>query len=306
MTTSDAATDSVPVGPPNEASAGSRSSWWFTPMPRNRVAVLRTIAYLFIPLDLFLLSPWTALHGRLDGDLYQPLRIGRLLPFPTPDQTVVAITRWGLVVAVVLALSGRLPRATGWVIAVLYLQWSIIGMSYGKVDHDRLGFHLLLFVLPTIGAVHWRDRRLDPAAGWILRMAQVAAVATYFLAAVAKVRFGGWEWVDSATMLRAVLRRGTVFGDWFGAHPETLHVLQYLMLIGEFASPVLLIEGRLRRFGVYLAYLFHLGTYAALTIAFFPHLVTLLSFLQLERLAELAERRRSVAPAPVPSAATSD
>jgi hypothetical protein len=215
---------------------------------------------------------------------------------------VVALTRWGLVLAIVLALSGRLPRATGWIIAVLYLQWSLIGMSYGKVDHDRLGFHLLLFVLPTIGAVRWRDRTPDQAAGWIIRMAQVAAVATYFLAAIAKVRFGGWEWVNSATMLRAVLRRGTDFGDWFGEHPETLHVLQYLMLIGEFASPILLIEGRLRRFGVYFAYLFHLGTYAALTIAFFPHLVTMLSFLQLERLADLVDRRRSVGPAPVPTA----
>jgi hypothetical protein len=293
----------APAGSPDEAPAGPRRSWWFTPMPRNRVAVLRTIAYLFIPLDLFVLSSWTTLHGRLDGDLYRPLQIGRLLPLPTPDQTVVAVTRWGLVIAIVLALSGRLPRTTGWVIAVLYLEWSVIGMSYGKVDHDRLGFHLLLFVLPTIGAAHWRDRTPDAAAGWIMRMAQVAAVATYFLAAVAKVRYGGWEWVDSSTMLRAVLRRGTSFGDWFGDHPETLHVLQYLMLIGEFASPVLLVDGRLRRFGVYVAYLFHLGTYAALTIAFFPHLVTLLSFLQLERLADLIERRWAVTPAPVASAA---
>jgi hypothetical protein len=134
-------------------------------------------------------------------------------------------------------------------------------------------------------------------------MAQVAAVATYFLAAVAKVRFGGWEWVNSATMLRAVLRRGTDFGDWFGEHPETLHVLQYLMLIGEFASPILLLDRWWRRWCVYLAYLFHLGTYAALTIAFFPHLVTMLSFLQLERFADLVLRRRPAAPEPLPSAA---
>ena len=297
--------DMVRGGPPAGSSAAPDASWWFTAMPRNRVAVLRTIAYLFIPIDLFWLSAWSSLHGRLDGDLYQPLRIGRLLPFPTPDQALVAVTRWGLVLAIVLALAGRFPRVTGWAIAVLYLQWSLIGMSYGKVDHDRLGFHILLFVLPTIGAVKWRDRTLDPRAGWIIRMAQVAAVATYFLAAIAKVRFGGWEWVNSATMLRAVLRRGTDFGDWFGEHPETLHVFQYLMLIGEFASPILLIETRWRRYFVYFAYLFHLGTYAALTIAFFPHLVTMLAFLKLERFAELVERRLPAGPAPVAEAATS-
>ena len=59
-----------------------------------------------------------------------------------------------------------------------------------------------------------------------------------------------------------------------------------------------------RRYCVYLAYLFHLGTYMALTIAFFPHLVTMLSFLQLERLAALVDRRRPVAAEPVPSEAT--
>jgi hypothetical protein len=282
----------------------ARGSWWFPALPRNRVAVLRVVAYLFIPLDVFWLSAWGAIHGKLDGALYQPLLLGRLVPFPTPDQAVVAVTRWGLLVAIACALWGRFPRTTGFVIALLYLEWSLIGMSYGKVDHDRLGFIVLLFALPTVGRIRVRDDTPDPAAGWIIRMAQFASVATYFLAAVAKLRFGGWGWVNSATMLRAVLRRGTDFGDWFGRHPETLHVLQWMMLIGELASPLLLIDGRWRRFGIYIAYLFHIGTYAALTIAFFPHLVTLLSFLQLERLVTLFDRRHARArPPPRPAPA---
>jgi hypothetical protein len=286
--------DPPPIDRADEPPAPTRASWWFPAVPRNRIAVLRVIAYLFIPIDLFLLSAVNATHGRLDGALYQPLKIGRLLPFPTPNELIVATTRWGLVLAVLVALSGRLPRATGWVIALLYLEWSLVCMSYGKVDHDRLAFHLLLFALPTIGRVRWRDTTPDAAAGWILRLTQVGVVATYFLAAVAKVRFGGWEWVNSATMLRAVLKRGTSFGDFFAEHPETLHVLQYLMLIGEFAAPLLLIDRPWRRWLVYLAYLFHLGTYAALTIAFFPHLVAMLAFLKLERFAERVTRNRDV------------
>jgi hypothetical protein len=298
-TTEPPAIDQAAEPPP----PSTRASWWFPAMPRNRIAVLRFFAYAFIPIDLFFLSAINATHGRLDGALYQPLKIGRLVPFPTPDELVVGATRWGLLVAVLVALSGRLPRATGWIIAVLYLEWSLVCMSYGKVDHDRLGFHLLLFVLPTIGRVRWRDTTPDRAAGWIIRMVQVGVVATYFLAAIAKVRFGGWEWVNSATMLRAVLRRGTDFGDWFGEHPETLHVLQYLMLIGEFASPILLLERPWRRWLVYIAYLFHVGTFAALTIAFFPHLVALLAFLKLERFAALVTRRRD-APVPIGPAPT--
>ena len=69
-------------------------------------------------------------------------------------------------------------------------------------------------------------------------------------------------------------------------------------------APLLLIDGRWRRFGIYLAYLFHLGTYAALTIAFFPHLVAMLSFLELDKFADLVHRRRPAvgqAPAPAPA-----
>ena len=28
--------------------------WWFTPVPLARIAVFRTLAYLFIPIDVFL------------------------------------------------------------------------------------------------------------------------------------------------------------------------------------------------------------------------------------------------------------
>lgn len=267
-------------------------SWWFRPVPRNRIAAMRILAYLFVVADVVKLTPWVAPHGRLDGVLYAPLKLGRLLPFPVPTETLVAATRIGLVVAALVACSGRLPRLLGTVVAVLYLEWMLIAMSYGKVDHDRLGFVVLLFVLPTIGRARLGDSTPDPAAGWALRLVQIGAVATYFLAAVAKVRFGGWGWVNSATLLRAVLRRGTGLGDWTGEHPELLHAFQYVLFTAEFASPVLLVDGRWRRFGVYLAYLFHAMTYAALTIAFYPHLVAMASFLATDRLAGALDRLR--------------
>jgi hypothetical protein len=41
----------------------------------------------------------------------------------------------------------------------------------------------------------------------------MAAVATYLLAAVAKFRFGGLAWLNSATLAWAVVRRGTFIAD---------------------------------------------------------------------------------------------
>ena len=81
-------------------------------------------------------------------------------------------------------------------------------MSYGKVDHDRIAFLVALAVLPTIGRARFRDRRRSEAAGWAMAAVLVAVMLTYFLAAWAKIRFGGWDWPTGSTLTRAVLRRG--------------------------------------------------------------------------------------------------
>jgi hypothetical protein len=166
----------------------------------------------------------------------------------------------------------------------MYLWWMLIAMSYGKVDHDRFGFLLLLFVLPTVGAARFGDRTPSPAAGWAIRMTQVGAVATYFLAGWAKVRIGGWGWVNGATLAWAVVRRGTWFSHWMLQSPGFLRGLQWLMLIGELASPLLFVvrRQRTRTAVVFGLYAFHLLTFAAISIIFLPHLVALAAFLPLE------------------------
>jgi hypothetical protein len=265
------------------AGTGDAALRWLTPaLPRNRLAVLRVVAYLFAVLDVFVITTVPARHARLSQSLYQPLRMGRLLHVPVPTVSLVEGCRWSLVVAVVVALAGRLPRAAGVVVAVCYFEWSLVFNSYGKVDHDRLGFLLLLFAIPTVGHLSWRDATLDRRAGWVLRLAQIGAVATYFLSAMAKVRYGGWGWVNSATLERAVLRRGTFIGDWFAAVPNLLHVVQWLMLGGEFLS-VLLWHPRWGKRLIVVAFAFHVLTDASLAIGFYPHLIALLAFCSLER-----------------------
>lgn len=260
-------------------------------MPRNRIAVLRTVAYLFALVDVFALSTLAARRSHLGGALYRPLLVGRLLPLPVPTAGLAVGVRWGLVVAVVVALSGRAPRVAGAAVAALYFEWTVVAMSYGKVDHDKFAFLLLLCLLPTLGRVSLHDARPDEAAGWVVRMVQVGVVATYFLAAVAKLRYGGLAWVDSATLLRAVLRRGTGLGHHLVGHPGLLHAFQYVMLVAELASPLLLVK-RFSRPGATAAYLFHAVTYACITIAFFPHLVALLSFFAVDRWVPAWDRAR--------------
>ncbi|HVE62208.1 MAG TPA: HTTM domain-containing protein [Mycobacteriales bacterium] len=258
--------------------------WWFEPVPRARVAWLRTALYLFVPVDVLLTTSWVARHGDVPGDLYQPLYVGRLLPLPVPGPTFVQVLQVVLVIASVVAATGRLPRVLGTAVFVLYFEWMVVAMSYGKVDHDRYAFLLALAVLPTVGAARWRDRHGDDAAGWAVRCIQVAVVLTYFLAAFAKFRFGGLDWANGATLTRAVLRRGTFLGRPLLDAPWLLQATQWGILVFELSSPLLLLRGRVGRGLVAFCVVFHLVTFATISIIFLPHVMCLLAFLPLERL----------------------
>lgn len=265
------------------------TGWWFPSMARGRIAALRLIAYAFIPLDVLVTTGWVGRHGDVGASLYRPLLLARLLQLPVPTPTVVTFVRVALLLATAVALvagfnrSDRAVRASGVAVGALYLWWMLIAMSYGKVDHDRFGFLLLLAVLPTVGAARLGDRTPSPAAGWAVRMAQVGAVATYFLAAWAKVRIGGWGWVNGATLSWAIVRRGTSLSHWMLHAPWFLRAVQWLMLIGEFASPLLFAVRRRTQVAVVVGlYVFHVLTFASIGIIFLPHLVVLTSFLPLE------------------------
>ena len=282
-------------------SSAARSGWWFRPVPLARVAVFRTIAYLFIPVDVFLTTAWVRAHADVPTEWYQPLTIGQLLPLPTPTSTVVHVVQWALVATALVAATGRAPRLLGSAVFLLYLQWMVIAMSYGKVDHDRIAYLVALAVLPTIGRVRWRDRRSTEAAGWAMAVVFVTVMLTYFLAAWAKIRFGGWDWATGSTLARAFLRRGTIFSEWMLDSPGLLVAAQWGMLVLELLSPLMLLVWSARTRVLLVAFLlgFHLSVYATVQIIFLPHCVAILSILPWERLpdgsrrlrAHLAERR---------------
>jgi hypothetical protein len=189
-----------------------------------------------------------------------------------------------LVVLVVTDRAGRWQTVLGGTVFLLYLEWMFISFSYGKVDHDRFGFLVALAVLPSAGRAALRDMAPSQAAGWALRMVQVGAVATYFFAAIAKVRFGGWGWVNSTTIARAVIRRGTMLADPLLNMPWTLQLTQWFILSLEFVSPVLLfLRPKFQQYAVAFLLCFHVMTFAMIRIIFMPHVVCLAAFLPLER-----------------------
>lgn len=282
------------------------SAWLFEPVPKGRVAALRTLAYLYIPLDLLVLTPWVRLHATVPGDLYRPLFIGRLVPLPIPTDRLVGVLFVALLGTSVVAATGRGPRFLAWAVALLYGEWMVVAMSYGKVDHDRFGYLVALFALATAGPARHGDPTPTERGGWALRVTQVGAIATYFLAGLTKYRYGGFDWLNSSTLTWAVIRRGTGFADWLMDIPGALRGMQWFIYAFELGSPIVFfVSERARRRIVALLYAFHAGTYAALKIAFFPHLVALAAFLPLEQVRPVVwlRRRLTSRPAAGPAAA---
>ncbi|RBY87198.1 MFS transporter permease [Blastococcus sp. TBT05-19] len=272
--------------------AGALGRWFFRPVPLARIAVFRVIAYLFIPIDVFLTTAWVRAHADVPVEWYSPLLIGRLLHLPTPTATVVVVVQWALVLAALAAATGRAPRLLGTAVFLLYMEWMVIAMSYGKVDHDRIAFLVALAVLPTIGRARLRDRRSSEAAGWAMAAVLITVMLTYFLAAWAKIRFGGWDWPTGSTLTRAVMRRGTPLSDWTLELPWLLSTAQWAMLVLEFLAPLmLLVRSDRARIGLVLFLLgFHVMVFAGVTIIFLPHCVAILSILPWERLAARWQR----------------
>jgi hypothetical protein len=280
------------TGSPVGAALAKLDGWWFRPMPRGRIAALRVIIYLFVWYDVFSYSPDVGERAGVPG-LYQPLAVERLLHLPTPTHTLATIVQIALPCVATAAATGRAPRLLGAITFVLYLDWIAMGDSFGYVAHDRFAFVVALAVLPTVGSARRGDRTASTRAGWALRCIQVAVVATYFLSACAKFRFGGLHWAEGSVLTWAVLRRGTPLARHLLDAPWLLHVSQWGILCAELASPfVLFLRGRVLYAAVAAMLSFHLVSFVSIGISFLPHVLCLAAFLPLERLGGWAATRR--------------
>ena len=279
----------------------SKVANWFTPrIALARVAWLRTILYLFVILDMHAFVRDTRLKGEHPG-LYQPLFLARLFDLPKPSIANTTTLYVVLIVFCLIGASNRLPRLAGWVVAPAFTWWVLIGMSDGKVDHDHLALVIALWVLPTVapnkrrtGSVY-ADQTTSEAAGWAIRCVQISVIATYFLSAVAKLRSAGWAltWPGSAILTWAIVRRPHPVGEWLLHHPWMLHVMQWVGIIGEFLSPLVLwLKGRWQLLGALFFIGFHVANTAILLIHFLPTVVCWLAFAPLERIVPWFRKRR--------------
>jgi hypothetical protein len=295
----------------------SVATWFMPVVPESRVAILRTVLYLFVIIDIHLFVRDPIPLSR-NPELYQPLLIERLFHLPPPSVPLTIALYLILVVFCLLAAANVLPRLAGGVVAAAFTWWTAIGMSYGKVDHDHLALVVALWVLPTVGVIadRWRSVERSAQAGWALKCIQIAVISTYFLSALTKIRSGGWSitsWPESSILLWAIVRRPHGLGQFLLPYPELLHVMQWLSFTAELTSVVVLwLRGRALLAAAVFWMGFHAFTLAILYIHFAPTAICWLAFAPLERFGpwlrgvkarrrERASRRSTRHPVPVPS-----
>ena len=287
---------------------GSLVGWFAPVVPEARVAVLRTVLYVFVLLDVHVIIRSPIPLSR-HPELYQPLDLAVLLHLPPPSLPLTWTLYAVVVLGCVAGLTGRAPRLVGWVVAAAFTWWVLIAFSYGKVDHDHLALIIALWVLPSVGAVPdgWWSRRASAQAGWALKCVQIGVVSTYFLSAVVKTRNAGGDpttWPESYILLWAVVRRPHGLGQLLIPYPGVLQAMQWFSMAAEIASVVVLwLRGR-ALLGAALFWLgFHVFTAAMLYIHFAPTVVCWLAFAPLERLAPWwrARHPRLEPPVPVPA-----
>ena len=263
---------------------------WFAPVvPESRLAIMRTVIYAFVLLDIhaFVRDPISLSRH---PELYSPLLLARLLHLPPPSVPLTVTLYVVLLVSCVVAAANRLPRLAGFVVAAALTWWAAIGMSYGKVDHDHMALIVALWVLPTAGVVagRWRAQQLSAQAGWALRCIQIAVIFTYFLSALTKIRSGGWSltsWPESSILLWAIIRRPNGLGQFLIPYPGLLRVMQWFAFVAELTSVVVLwLRGRALLLAALFWMGFHVFTVTILYIHFAPTAICWLAFAPLERL----------------------
>ena len=258
------------------------SSYWFEPLPKQRLRIFAVVMNLIVLFTVFRTDRWVADHGWAAEGFWQPIFVARVLHIPEPTTSTMLILQVVIALSAVGAILARRYRhVLSASVFLSYSLWLVWAFSYSKVDHDRLTIFVALAAISLVP-----DRKLDPdpLVGWALRTIQVVFVLAYPLSAVSKFQKSGLDWANSATFARAIVRRGTAFGDFVVNYPSLLVVGQWAFVIFEvLAIFALSTNTKVRNFFLAGILALHLFTYLAISIHFLPHTVCILAFFPLER-----------------------
>lgn len=277
--------------------------------PPERLAAVRLLTGAFAVGYLAVRSrAYLALRGR-GPDGFDGVGILSWMDTPVADTTLAAALVLALASGVAFTV-GAWFRLTGPVFAVTVLLLASYRSSWGQLLHfeNLLVLHLLILAIAA-SADAWsfdaRRRstpRRDRTYGAPLLLLCVVVVVTYAIAGLAKLRYGGTEWISgdtlrnhiaySATRLEVLGGSPSPLAPFAVRHPSALGPMAAASVLIELAAPVALLGGWWRNTWVASAWVMH-AVIAALMLVVFPYplfLVAFAPFFALERAAAWATR----------------
>jgi hypothetical protein len=266
-------------------------TWLMEPAPAGRLNAVRilTIGYALVWIAVRT-SHWRDL-SHLPTSRWEP--VGVMSWLGSQRTTVVTVVVVLPVVAGVAAIGAVAWQVSGPAFALGFLWLTSFGASWGQILHTE---HLLVLHLLVLAAAP-SGRGATSTTGWPLKVMSAVTVSTYFVAGVAKLRFGGGlDWLSGDGLLRLVAHdnlRKRLLGDTWSpiapfavGHPLLFQVGAWLTLVVELGAPLALLGRRWAYAWVALAWSFHVAVLAVMAVLFpYPLVgVAYASMLPVERL----------------------
>ncbi len=291
--------------------------------PPERLAAVRILTGSYALAYLVVRSPqFLALRDR-EGDGFAGVGPLAWLDRPVTDEILTAVFALALVGGIAF-VAGVWFRVSGPTFALAVLALSSYRASWGQVlwFDNLVTLHLLILGVAasadawSLDASRRARPRSDHEYAAPLRLLCVVVVVTYLIAGVAKLRYGGIEWIAGDTLRNHIAYSATRL-EVLGGTPSplagpavrlswALPAMAAATVLIELAAPVALLGGRWRNTWVAAAWAMH-AAIAALMLVVFPYplfLVAFAPFFALERAVEwvgTVTRKRSDAerrPAP--------
>lgn len=274
--------------------------------PAERLAMLRILTGVFAVIYLLVRLPvFLQLGDRRSG--FDGVGLAMPLDRPVEAGVVDAVVVATLMVGVGFVLGWRF-RVNGPLFAVGMLALGSYRGSWGQLLHfENLIVLYLLILAMSRAADAWaldarrvEDRRgassESVAYGFPIALTGLVLVITYVIAGLAKLRYGGLDWVFGDTLRNHVAYAAARL-DLLGGSPSPLAdwavrldgIWPYAAaatIVIELAAPVALLGGRIRTVWVLAAWLMHLGVLVFMLIGF-PFPLLFVAFAPLYRVERL-------------------
>lgn len=266
---------------------GPIDRWLFALLPSRQMRLLHRAVVGSALLWTVVRTPFWLDQAELSSQRAAPVGVLSWFSSEAPlSLSPVIVGGLAIATGIGLALAILRPRWTPAVVlsAVGFLVLTTHGNSWGQVLHTENLLVLHLLVLAGSPRPPTSDHSADAVtAGWPARVMALVTVGTYLVAGVAKVRYGGAEWMSGHTLQNLVAHdnlRKQLLGDW--SSPFAPFLVEHRWLFGpgaiaavavELLAPLALLGRRTALVWSAAAWCFHLAVLGVLAVLFLYPLV---------------------------------